>query len=288
MFKWVELGEGEPDRRFLILERVMNENGLENKFDWSLLSPEQDLRDRIQELSGQHTQIRVSGAWRDRVKDAIDTWPATLLTLKSADALVCDNQIWWARNFLSDSIQILIAEQLNGLDLSSAALLIGATPETRAAIHALVRVGICRFLISDRNESLAQELVHQLEKLYFNVKFEFVKCEMITQLPASTSVAINTLSHQDYSKELAELSYLNFLIPGGTWLDLSLGPKSESLDEEAKIVGAQVISGWTAWARSDLLWINYIEVGTSQSRNSISLSQLSDAYGAAYGSVQSS
>ena len=278
MFKWVELSEKNPDPRFEALSKYLNESGLDNEMSYSQLSEEHDLKSRIDELSGAHTQIRVSGGWRDLVKDAIETWPATLLTLRSADALVCENHIWWPRNFLSESVQILIAEQVNGLDLTGAALILGATPEARATVHALVRVGVNKVLISDPDEAKGQAMVKQMTRVYFNIGFEFVGCAKITQLPAAPSVAVNTLDHQQFANELAEMSYINFLMLGGTWLDLSPGAHVSSLDEEAKTVGAQVINGREVWARSDLQWIHYIEAGQFDIRKALSVESLAIAY----------
>jgi shikimate 5-dehydrogenase len=151
-------------------------------------------------------------------------------------------------------LQRLAASDLGSLDLNASAFIVGATPETRSAVAALVRIGFRRVNLTGTNDKRGEEMLKDFKKTYFNVQFSFTPRSMITQLPGVHSVAVNTLSMNDDPSQLSELFYFNFLKSGAVWIEVPFTTGNSPLIQEARNVGADVRESAQVSARCDQAW----------------------------------
>ena len=251
--KWVEISDACESHRFGSLSLSLTEAGVANEHTLIECAPDK-LEGKLQEALLEFDNVRIGGVLREEIPKIYPRMPSTLLSLRSADAMVREGGEWWPRNFLIEGMNKLIVSDLKDLDLGGAIFVLGATPEARAAIAAFARFGFSRFTLSDPDIQRGQKFVDELRTLYFKVQFQFAPRHMITQLPSIHSAAINTLKLGRDDGALSELFYFNFLKPGGAWLDLPLVLRNTGLDAEALAVGAQVIGGARLASVVDGLW----------------------------------
>jgi shikimate 5-dehydrogenase len=238
-----------------VLSTALNEAGIKNQVHFVSATPE-NLNDVIQNCSNKNIQyMRFEGSLADFVPSCFNNLPSTILTLKSADAIVPEHDgRLWPRNFFQEGMQRLAAGDLGDLDLTGAAFVIGARPETRASIAALVRIGFRRINLTCIDDKRGEELLTDFKRTYFNVQFTFTPRSMITQLPGVHSIAVNTISMDDDPNRLSELFYFNFLKAGAIWIAVPMNSMSSPLIQEAKNVGAEVCEAALLAARVDQAW----------------------------------
>jgi shikimate 5-dehydrogenase len=252
--KWVEISTRAERERFTALSTLLKESGVQNQVSF-IECGEEEFGAVLTQAMRDYDQVRIGGHHKQNAYQCSTHLPASVQTLKVVDAFVKGKDgEWWPRCFLGDAIMESISEDMTKLDFTGAILVIGAGADARAAVSAFVRVGFNRFNITDESDDLADAAVADLRRSFFNVQFNHVPRHMITQLPSIHSVAINTVSLAANDGIMTELSYFNFLKPGGVWLDLPLEPGAGSLDTEARNVGAMVEPASFVYARSDRAW----------------------------------
>jgi hypothetical protein len=267
--KWVEIADVPEQSRFQTLSDVLSKNGIENQLEFISVneidrdesaseSRAIDLETVLTNAKKDFGQIRIGGSLRSAVPKVVENFPASLLWLKAADALVPitndGKTTWWPRNYFEQGFQRAFVKDIKNVDLSGAVFIVGATIEARAAIGALARMGFDRFSIADRDDDACEEFVRELTRSFLGLRVQAIQRNHITQLPAIHSAAINTLAVGQDEGMHAELAYFNFLKNNGIWMDMSLYAISQELEVEARTVGATVESGARILAWTDALW----------------------------------
>ncbi len=252
---WVEIAlPGQSQAvRFQALSEMLQEAGFENQFS-ALETSEVDFAGHLSETQKSATVIRVVGALGDQVPKLRNEIPALMMSLKTADTICFENKYWWPKNFLFEGLQQVLAQDLVQVDFSGSALVIGAKSEARAAVGALVKAGFNRFNLADENVELGESMIAEFTHSYFNVDFKFTPLNRVTQLPGVNAIAINALPLDINPTFVEDISYFNFLKPGGVWVDLSLLPLDSPLVSEARSVGAVVEPGLHVVSQTDLAW----------------------------------
>ena len=241
------------ESRFVALDEALKKSGLQTEFHF-LISTQDELPAKLEQVKSEYSQIRFAGEVGSWTLPLLIRLPSALMSLKSADALVCEGGDWWPRLFMVEGLNKMFANDAGTLDLGSSVFILGATMEARAAVAALSRIGFSKMLVSDPDDTKTSAFVEDLKRSYFGIQFQAVSRNMITQLPGICSVAVNTLSQLDDQGTLGDLAYFNFLRSGGYWLDLTLSPPNANLKTEAISVGAAILSAPHALAICDQLW----------------------------------
>jgi hypothetical protein len=253
VIRWAEISDRPQSERLSAVSTALKASGVDNEFVEIAADPT-DFADVLEKAKSEFDQIRIGGSLRDLLPSISIRFPSSLLAVRSADALVKTHDGWWPRNFLSEGVRRSIVCDMQNVDLLAAVFIFGATPDARAAAAAFAKVGFSRFTISDPDEGRGQALVDELVSSYFKVQFQFIPKYLITQLPKTHSVAVNTLEKGRDQGALPDLVYFNFLKPGGVWLDFATNPPNPDLLVEAEAMGAVIEPGTRVLARTDLLW----------------------------------
>jgi hypothetical protein len=255
-FQWAVLSDIDERVRYDVISAELNKIGFQNSFSF-VLCPAPEITVAVNEAQKKYSAIRIGGGLRNLVADFSPMLPSMMFALKSADALVIENGSWSPRNFLLEGLQQTFAQAVASFDLHGSVFIIGATPEAKAVVAAVSRIGYKSVLLTDSDESRAKELLHSLKGGFFGLEIEFISPSQVTQLPGASMVAVNTLAAGADGGLLGELFYFNFLHAGGVWLDLALFPQNPHLQVEAETVGAIVADGVGVWARTDWIWARH-------------------------------
>ena len=253
MTKWCVLSDQPESPRFRALDAELKSAGLETDFTY-FTADEVTLPEVLDQTRSNQGQIRIAGRLGAPVLPLLIRLPSAILSLKACDALVCDHDEWWPRFFLVEGLNQAIAADASTLDLGGSVFILGATPEARAVVASLSRIGFNKMILSDPSEAACLAFVEEMRRSYFGIQFQVVARDAVTQLPGVCSIAVNTLTQAEDAGAVTELAYFNFLKPGGFWLDLCIFPPNFALQTEASSVGAQVLSGIKAIAFTDRLW----------------------------------
>lgn len=161
---------------------------------------------------------------------------------------------WWPRTIMGDVI-LECSYQAPNLDITESALITGKGAKARMVAGALVKLGYRQIYVTDSDAAGGPELIADLKRRFFNVDFIFVEADDITGLPGAFSILINSTGQGAEDSLLKELSYFNFLVPGGLVIDLVVGEAQNSFRQLATDVGAKVVSGESVAVRLDRRWI---------------------------------
>lgn len=270
LFRWAEVSTKCERERYTSLSQALEKSGLANEVGFIEITPE-EFPARLPELLKSYDQLRIGGELQELALKSVERLPSALLTLRAADSLVRDVDGWWPRNFLVEGLRGFFAQDLRTIDLSGGVFVSGVTPQARAVVAALVRIGFNRFTIAATEVEHAERFADDMRAGFFQVRFQTVSGNRITQLPAVHTVAVNTLPRDGDGGLLAEMAYFNFLKSGGIWLDLPLVPHNIELDTEARSVGARVAMPTHVAVRTDLAWLSavfaiFVKVKKSPSR----------------------
>ena len=201
-----------------------------------------------------YEQLRVG---RDECVDILEVTneiPRQVSQLRGADALVRENGKWVARNFFHDAIVELMAQNVKSLDFTGDVLIVGSGGEARAAAFALSQVGFKQMTIAGGDDFEVAAVINHLRRHCFGVNFSDAKTSQLTQMAATSSVAVNTLSTTGTHPLLTELSYFNFLKPDGVWVETSVESATSPLVQEARELELQTISSLEVMTHVDALW----------------------------------
>lgn len=254
MTNWVELSTSCDRNRFHKLSEWMSQNQIENRVEFVETTLD-NFAAEIEVAKKNYKQIRIGGELRTAIREVFVSLPSNIMTIGSADGILWNGQDWWPRNYLIEGISRSLSMDVKGLDTSQGAFISGTTPDCRALVYVLSRLGFKKFSISDSDEDRGEAFCRELERYFFSIQFQFVPRHLITQLPAVHSVAANTLTGGMDAGITSELIYLNFLSSGGVWLDLVPQNESKELKSEALNVGAKVIDAYQVLARTDRAWV---------------------------------
>ncbi len=168
--------------------------------------------------------------------------PAEVAILGLADIILIDEQggAPHAIGCFGDAVVASLAGQHALIDRSGSGLVVGATDAARSFISALSRIGMKRILIVDADDAKAERLAIAMRKRELSVEIEPLSRSFLTQLASEASIAINFAPTEE--RDLIEdVSYLNFLHPGGAWLDWTGATHAIGLADEIENAGAVVL-----------------------------------------------
>ena len=197
--------------------------------------------------------IRVCQDFADVAARRAEHYPALMLSLKSCDAFDKTGGRWWPRNFLYEGVGRAVALDVRVDDLRTSVFVIGATSASRTAIAALAKIGFSHFNLVDPSDDLSRDVAAGLAKAFFRVKIEATSKGLVTQLPGIHGLVVNGLADAGGAMG-PELVHMNFIRPGGAWIELHPGPASTPLLLEAAGAGASVEAGSRVAAHSDAAW----------------------------------
>lgn len=191
------------------------------------------------------TAIRLYG----RARSQVLVWlgpaarvPAEVAILGLADIVLIDEQggAPKAVGCFGDALVASLAGQHAAIDRSGSGLVVGATDDARSFISGLSRIGLQRILIVDSDDAKAESLASAMRKRELSVEIEPLSRSYLTQLASEAAIAINFADAEE--RDLIEdVSYLNFLLPGGAWLDWTGATHDIGLVEEIQNAGATVL-----------------------------------------------
>ena len=172
--------------------------------------------------------------------------------LQAADSLVFENNQWWPRLYLYDTLRSLVIGQFRDLDISLDSYVIGANKSGRAAVAAMVGLGFSHVSLVDEDEEKLEKEVALLRRYLFGVNIEAVPAHTLTVREKPGSLMLNTISLQDDGSVLGDLSYFNFMKTGGVVIDISECSAHNQLLEEAQRADLKTLSGLAVQAHRDV------------------------------------
>ena len=215
-----------------------------------LLSGESEVRQvsdfsEIDISSLKQTVVRLYG----RARSQVLVWlgpaariPAEVAILGLADMVLIDEQggAPKAVGCFGDAMVASLAGQHASIDRSGSGLVVGATDDARSFISGLSRIGLRRILIVDSDDAKAESLAVAMRRRELSVEIEPLSRSYLTQLASEAAIAVN-FADVDERDLIEDVSYLNFLLPGGAWLDWTGATRDIGLAEEIQNAGAVVL-----------------------------------------------
>jgi shikimate dehydrogenase len=178
--------------------------------------------------------------------------PTAVSWLETADSLVLEDNEWWPRLYLCDTLRNLIVNQFRDLDISLNSYVIGANKVGRAATVALVDLGFSHVSLVDEDSEKLDKEVKLLRRYLFGVNIEGVPAHSLTIQKKPGSLMLNAMQMQDNSTVLGDLSYFNFMKTGGVVVDISECTSYNRLLEEAERADLKILSGLAVQAQRDV------------------------------------
>lgn len=255
MTTWTEVSFQPSEWRYQTLSEELRKCGVENKFESLTVQANDDFLAAIENAKTRYSQIRFGRVFAEKALEAYPDLPANLLNLRAVDALVPELDVWWPRCFYFDGVMRALVRDMKDLDLGAGVFVMGGSWEARVIVAAVTRAGFNKVLLSDVDEPRGLQMIKELQRLNFNVKFEFVQRQMVTQLPGTCAVAVNVLSLVEYPDLVADLSYLNFLRPDGVWMETIPYKDDSPLTTEALSLGTQVEPAVHLLSNVDEAWV---------------------------------
>jgi hypothetical protein len=193
-----------------------------------------------------HSEIFLSGSARI---------PTEVREAGVVDSIIRQNGTMWIRCFLREALHQLILERASRLDTHSIAYVTGSDSIARLCIVVAVQMGFQKIVLISESQDEAQNLVQQLQKLFFSLEFTVLHESELTLQPNNGSLLLNTLSADIGSVVFEDLTYLNFLKKEGLVVDLPMGALTNPLLDEAEHVGIRHLASGEIWGLRDLLFL---------------------------------
>lgn len=212
-------------------------------------------------LRGDYDICRVSDSLSVEILKHLPQTTAETNHVGACGFLLKEKQMWWPRPLLAEAFTRCLSQDIHKLDLSSSALVAGASGSGKMIISSLVKQGFMKINLADRIETTGREMIAEMKKKYFQVAFEYIPFETITTLPGVHSLIVNTTPLVLENELLDELYFFNFLKTGGIVVDLTLLPPETPLLSEAKQWGARHLSGDYVVAHRDILMMESAKLG---------------------------
>ena len=252
--KWAEIGFTQENRRLKVLSEFLKSNDVENEFSF-LTTIEDNFVDCLVDAQKKFEVIHVANELGGYDLANEYSYPSRLLSLQIQDVFQKYDGQWLPRNFLLESIRVILAGAGDELDINGGVLIFGSGPSAVAAFGALNFLGFSRFTFVDANNSNLNDVLEKLRRFNFGVDINSASNAMITQLPGIFSVVVNTLDEESESQIIEELSFFNFLANNGIVVSTRLQKEVRFLTE-AKNLGAQIVDGYQIFSKLDFMWLN--------------------------------
>lgn len=185
--------------------------------------------------------VYVSPEYSENIKNLLTSIPQEVLECNAFDVLVFDKR-WWPRITLREAIRELIVARAPKLDTQSVAYVAGLGGSLRASVATVVQMGFKKVKLISDAEDESEQIAQLLSRKFFGTEISVLSNEQIIRQPNHASVLINNLKFDHPLQK--DLSFLNFLKPGGLVIDLNLVPRSEStILKEADQSGFSTVDG---------------------------------------------
>ncbi|MCB9025831.1 MAG: hypothetical protein H6625_05910 [Bdellovibrionaceae bacterium] len=252
-FKWAELARNHTPLRFDILSEYLNEKGFKNEFTALVASP-LDFEEKLKTALKNYQALRLGSPFGLQVINLFDFLPANISALQAADSIILKSGQWELTASTLIGFEKHVLSNGKNIKLDASVLIVGSGATAKFAIHAISKIGIKNIKISNQFSEQAKQLILDLERKYFGIKFEFVPDDQLVLLPGTNSVLINTTPLIDSNSILNELYYFNFLRPDGLVIDFTFLPLNTPLIIGAEQIGIRVVKGYEVCAWGDLQW----------------------------------
>jgi len=196
--------------------------------------------------------VRFSPENSETVLQQFPHLPTAVRWLETADILILENGEWWPRLGIYDSLRKIIIENFRDLDIGLHCYVIGASHRGRAAMAAVTSLGFSKISLVDEDELKLKREVNYLKRYLLGVEIDSLPAQTLTIQTKAGALMVNTLSFQDNSAVLKDLSYFNFMNQGGVVVDISECCDKNSLLEEAKRADLKTLSGLAVQSKIDV------------------------------------
>ena len=257
MIRWAVLAKEVNKVRFDCLSQFMTSSGIENELTYVSANSE-TFADELQRCQNEFDQIRIGPPFGEIACEHHEMITSTMMTLKSADSLVKQENHWWLRSSSFHGIQEFLNRRGESVDLSGALLVVGSGAAARIACAAFVKLGFRQVSIASAFDEQGRAMIEDFKRFYFDVTFNFVPKDELVLLPGIYSVIINTTPYIKSNELLPELYFFNFLMRPGLVCDLSMIPPVTPLLQEAEAIQIPTLGGYQFASCSDLVWVNWI------------------------------
>lgn len=249
-----------------MLSNILTEQGVSNRYE-----PSETTIDNFSETLHAATEkcaaIRIGSPFGESITRHFSHEPALMMSLGSADCLVPAHGKWWTRSALYSAFHHMLREFGDHLNTTQTALIVGAGAAARIAIASLVKIGFKHIKITNQFHDQGIDMIAELKKTYFGVRFEFIPVNQLIMLPGTNSIMINTTPYIPENELVKELLYFNFLEPGGEVWDMTMTPVETALVREAEEIGTRVVRGFEIASWVDVVWAEWA-FGHEINRNS--------------------
>ena len=252
--EWAEIALRPDKIRFDCLSQFLQDSGVPNRVEYFEVKTEDQLVTIVEQLKKTKDQIRIGPPYGPVIGSSVIQNTSISLSLKTADALLKQEQEWWPRSCLQDSFVRVLARYVKKMDIESKALIVGLGAKARAIVLGLLNAGYGKIYFVDVNAQKSKDLVEELKQKYFGVEFGYYKQEDLAYLPGVHSIVINTTPNVEGNQMLPDLHYFNYLNSKAVVLDLSLEQAESALMAQAKDLGLIAVSGHIIASYTDCIW----------------------------------
>lgn len=196
--------------------------------------------------------VRFPASESQAIIDQFPHLPTDVRWLEAADVLMHEADGWWPRLLIYETLRKLLIQRFSSLNIGLHCYVIGATRLGRAAVAAMATLGFSNISIIDEDEVLLALEVKTLRRYLLGINIEAVPAGTLTVQTKAGSLMINTLTLQDESDVLKDLSYFNFMNQGGIVVDISECCERSQLLEEAERADLKILTGLEVQSQVDV------------------------------------
>jgi shikimate 5-dehydrogenase len=257
MFNWIEVSLEPYEKRYQCLAEQLRKKGLENNFSAQTMPIDDSSWGKLQAQLSQLQGLRLGRGWGEGILRMLPDHSVHISRLGAADCLIKADGRWWPRSASYQGLFEVLTMWGKYFDLDSSALIVGAGAMARTSIAVLFREGFKRFSITALDKERGLNLIAQMQRVFLGAEFSFIPREELILLPGNYGIVVNTTPSSKDNALLQELSYFNFLAPGGIALDLYFNPAVTQFLKDAEEVGARIIPGYLVAATTDKIWAKW-------------------------------
>lgn len=257
MIKWVEIARSPSPARYEILQDFLRQKGIENQFE-ALAVETQDFPRTLEEVFKTHDSILLGSPYKVEILPQLKSISAKMQIIRSVDCMFREGDTWWPRSVLNFAMEDILTTYGAHVDLDASALIVGAGGAARLVCAALIKMGLKKINITNKDNNQGLALIEDFKRYYFDVEFEFIPQNRLVLLPGTNCVLINTTPLSPQNELLYELYYFNFLQASGLVIDLTIIPYDTPLILEAKAIDLKVVHGYELAVRADVQWVEWM------------------------------
>jgi hypothetical protein len=237
-----------------------------NDFELSLVELTKDeVSVWLKEKAGAFDLIRFGPEIAEVLMAEFVRFPVRVSEILTFDCLVKKQSQFWPQCFYREALHDLIIKKFPFLDISTSAYASGRGAELRMSLSVAVQLGFNKIKIvqleTDLKSSSEEELA-KLKRKYFSIQFEFISAMDLTLESSEAHLLLNSFNLENDQETVADLSFLNFLKPGGMVVDLAPNRDVGGLAKEALALNFSVVTGEEVFSRTTELICEYL-VSTS-------------------------